>query len=396
MAVKGVVKVTGVYVDERPAGYRVRWRPIGEDGKRGSMVTGPTLPYTTTDLLGVNEYVLRVARSIDECGTFDPSVDNVRNAEPADLGFMVMAWVDARAASGKFKAKTAKTYRSYLIRCLDHIYALTGTETDQSVPVTVLNLSLFEGIHKRDRLSKSSAIISYAAPLALVNAWEWGYSRPEQFPKVPEPPRDRSDLLTKTPNYRPTVAPTMAHVDAMLRHLPKKTTELSRISILIERFTGLRGGTVIALTGADFDRDAATLHIRGEIDKNEYDRVVPVSHHLLAEIGDWLDLCGSGYLFPLRRHTKASKTGHRQKTPTVTIRKAWEAATEAGEAPVGVWNPATRKNARPLHAVRAAFDAFLIGQGAKPDVVDCLVGRSPSDVRGVHYGRDLEADLRAA
>ncbi|MFT6146144.1 MAG: hypothetical protein ACJAV2_004034, partial [Myxococcota bacterium] len=63
MAVKNVVKVPGVYVDERPAGYRVRWRPIGEDGKRGSMVTGPTLPYTTTDLLGVNEYVLRVARS---------------------------------------------------------------------------------------------------------------------------------------------------------------------------------------------------------------------------------------------------------------------------------------------------------------------------------------------
>jgi len=64
--------------------------------------------------------------------------------------------------------------------------------------------------------------------------------------------------------------------------------------------------------------------------------------------------------------------------------------------PQHVWHPPNRKNGRPEHSFRAAFQAFLVERRVAGDVVDFLVGHAGSGVRETHYGRDLMVASRRA
>ena len=98
-----------------------------------------------------------------------------------------------------------------------------------------------------------------------------------------------------------------------------------------------------------------------------------------------------------RRHANRNDTvKHVQKQPSQTFHDAWQSAEDAGEVPARVWRPSNRKNARPEHGLRAAFQAFLGEQGVATNVVDYLVGHEGESVRDVHYGRDLMRNCRAA
>ncbi|MBT3224565.1 MAG: site-specific integrase [Proteobacteria bacterium] len=161
------------------------------------------------------------------------------------------------------------------------------------------------------------------------------------------------------------------------------------------RFTGLRANTVLQIEREDLDLAQQELHVRDVVDKNEYARVVPLAEALLVEAGAWIELTRHGWIFSKRRHSRRNREKPK-KLPTVSYRRAWEIATEAGEVPLHVWHPRGRKNGRPLHAIRAAFDAYLIEEGVPADVVDFLVGRNEPDVRARHYGREMMVEARRA
>ncbi len=159
------------------------------------------------------------------------------------------------------------------------------------------------------------------------------------------------------------------------------------LAAVILRYTGLRLRQVTGIAREDLDLTAGTLLVRHGKSRAEQAemRTVPLAAGLRAE--------------PLFRAALSAKAGKgpllRCSNPRATVFSSWEDASELDGVPRNVWAPPNRINARPDHAFRAAFQAHLAAGKVAGDVVDFLVGHQ-GDLRGTHYGRDLDADARAA
>ena len=156
---------------------------------------------------------------------------------------------------------------------------------------------------------------------------------------------------------------------------------------VIMRYTGLRLRQVTGIRREDIDLVAGALLVRHGKSRQELAemRVVPLSRHLLAEpsfVATVAAASPDGLLL-------------RASSPASVVRAAWQDTTEQDGVPRHVWAPPNRVNARPDHAFRAAFQAHLTAAKVASDVIDFLVGHA-GDLRGVHYGRDLLLDARAA
>jgi integrase len=380
------IKVPGVYVtDEGGARWKLRWREAGPDGR----VTAKS-PFRAMRMEGtaleVHAQAVRIAQDVKRTGHYRPEAAPVAELPrgPANLADGIEAFIAARESARKFRGKTPTTYRSYRLRVVQNLHAVTGIPGNQPLPVTVLTRDNFVKLQRRDENLKASALMRYAPLNMLLNAWRWMADDPDAWPEVPPPPASPRDYLPRTPKYSRTIAPSIEHVDACLRHLPAKTTEAVRMFAVFSRFTGLRGSTIMAIDRSWIDLPNRLLHIPSEDDKNEYARAIPLADALLDEARGWIEE-HPGRLFPKRAHSRA-RTDTPKKAPGETLTEAWEAATAAGEVPRHVWAPPNRKNKRPDHGIRAAFDSFLMGQTNDPEVVDYLVGRNEGSVRGVHYG----------
>lgn len=396
------LSVRGVTVEEQGRGqYRVRWRDkvAGSWKSREQWLHG--------DEHFVRRFVGACAEARDKLGWFDAAAwldANVSRPEglpeAANLLDGIEAFISAREAAGKFRGKTATTYRSYAWRLAESIHAIRKIPKDAPLPVTLLGRELFVELMARDTARGASAMMSYASLRLLVDAWRWLSGEPKRFPQVPPLPPSTRDLLPRTPKYGRTAAPTVAHVDACLRHL-RANDNVSRgtlVAAIFLRYTGLRVSQVLGIDKSDLDLQAKTLLVR--VAKSERERAdlrtVPLAAGLLAEpeVAGWLASTATGPLFPSRRHS--TRKYLTQKPPVVTLKAAWERATEAGEVPKHVWAPPNRKFARPDHAFRAFLQAHLRDEGVADDVIDFLVGHEGDGVRDVHYGRDLMDRARDA
>ena len=220
-----------------------------------------------------------------------------------------------------------------------------------------------------------------------------GYHDPQDhaaWPRVPPRPATPVGFVPKRKTYGRTDAPKMHHVDACLRHLRDRGASREvLVAVICQRFTGLRVGQVLGMERADLDLAAGSLTVRYGKSRSEKEemRTVPLSRHLLAE--------------PLFREQldAAPPTGRifKVKVRAVwgAVKKAWQAATEANEVPLKVWAPPNRKNARPDHAFRAAFQGYMGDERVPRDTIDFLVGHG-GGLRGRHYDRDHSEDARDA
>jgi len=192
--------------------------------------------------------------------------------------------------------------------------------------------------------------------------WEWSAAS-EEFGEVV--PRYVRAPLPAQPAPEITRAPSWAHCDEAIKVATTCGRPLAdyqaRLMILC-RFTGVRVAQALGFRWDDFDLDAHTLRIRGELGKTRNERrgrVVPISPHLSAIMAGWGRREGWIVEYPTR-----GATGH--STPTAGVRKHWAASG----VPAELWK------GRPVHAFRKAFASELIQRGAERFAVEILCGRT--------------------
>lgn len=387
--------------------WRIRWRERTADEakpwrSRECVFEGPE---RGTD--GAEGYALTIRSALAREGTFNPRKNRPPSAPevpPASIIDLVEGVIVARVAAGKYRGNTPNTFRSYKLHLARALHAIKGIPKERPLPVSLLMSETFDALMKYGRDEGLSDVMRYEPLRLLMDAWAWAADRNQEarlagradpWPGLPPAPLVRKDYLPRAPRHGRTVAPTIEHMDACLRHMPEKASRSTRIAALVMRYTGLRISQVLGIHREDLDLQARTLVVRvGKTEGERADeRTVPLSRHLLAERGvqSWIEGIARGPLFG-----HAHEDGARKKPPAKTLRSAWEAATAANQVPEAVWKPHNRKHSRPDHAFRAGFQAFLTDNRVDGDVVDFLVGHEGESIREQHYGRELLEKARAA
>lgn len=282
-----------------------------------------------------------------------------------------------------------------------------GLADDAPIPLDLLSRELFESVildwrpperpdgTRPPGLSESSV---YNMARVVFEAWEFCADEPEKHPGCPPPPRVRSKVLPLAPIYNAPPAPTLAECDACIRRIPSFAYVARGVAILA-RYTGLRASQCLAIRAEDVDLEALTLVITTGKTRREKAarRTVPIAAAMIEDLRHAGCLDHDGPWLIRRRRDLRAPPG-RNHHPAATIRKAWEAATEAGEARRDVWDPPTREIARPEHAFRAAVQGHLAARGVEAAAIDALVGHVGTSTRAKHYSgaAELWPTLRAA
>ncbi len=362
----------GASIEETGADtYRIRWAQV-EGGKRRQRQT--TVRGTRAD---AEEHRAQVVRDLQRKGYHDPNEHRSQYAPPANLLDGMLAWVDAAENDG-LSASSARGYRGTVTTIAEAIHEAMGIPESEPLPVTLLGRPLFDKL--KPILAPRGATVPRNTLLRLWNAWGWLADDPESWPHVPPRPTTKRGYVPQGKRYGATIAPTLPHCDARIRHLRLRRRDRNAVvMVLIMRYTGLRMGQVHAIRREDIDLTSGTLLVRkGKSAREKAEmRRIPLSRHLLGEP-----------LF-LQQLEELEPDAEIVKVENSRVTKAaWEAATEAGEVPRHTWAPPNRKFARPDHAFRAAFQAHLTSERVAPDVISHLVGHAHG-LRGTHYGRDL-------
>jgi len=195
----------------------------------------------------------------------------------------------------------------------------------------------------------------------VMHFWAWAYDDEELGPHVPRP--RKIEAPQRVP--KPVRAPTWSQMDAMIAHLAHE--EAKRCAMLM-RYLGWRIGQVCRLEWTDFDLEAGTLRLRGELGKSragKVGRTVIIAKALTA------------YLATLGR-----REGKVVRLSTVWIHhylvKAWAASGVEAE----IWK------GHSAHAFRRGFRTELKSARVDSEAIEFYCGRST----GV---RDLYTDPRA-
>lgn len=387
-------------IDELPGGrYKLRWRELvaGPDGRpqrgKDKRLLRRDRSLTVEGKDARDEAVGNIRRALLAEGEYQPptasDAPTVANLEQASL-----AWLEWKAT--RCKASSIVRYADQTKRFFRAVRELKGMGEQQVVSADVLGRDLLTQVVRGWQKEGLSESFVYNASRAVLEMWTWASDDPLAYPGVPTPPRHSKSVLPRPPVYAAPPAPTMAECDAALRHLPERAEIARRLGIVL-RFTGLRLGQALGLRVADVDVKAATMVVRRGKSRLEAAecRVVPISRLLAAEIGRWSE--GRDADAPVIAPRSGGKN-EEACTKAYRFTAAWTAAVAAGEARDTVWRPLTRKQARPEHAFRAAFQAHLRIAGVPEPVIDALVGHHSSTTRAKHYaGLDtLETAMRAA
>jgi integrase len=311
--------------------------------------------------------------------TVAPVAPEVRQTNLETAAVAWIAYKRTRCVSG-----SVRRYAQHMARFFGAVRVHTGLGPKAVVTASMLSRDLLIACVRSWQTEGLSESYVYGAARSALEMWRWVSDDPVTYPGVPVPPRESKAVLPHAPLYSPPPAPTLAEVDACLRHLPIDAEQSRRIGALL-RYTGLRITQVVTLRRQDLDFDARTLVVRtgkSRWEKAER-RTVPVARGLLAEIAPWArDLAPEAFLFPAWGVAGAEK--HASARPEV-FAAAWREAVRWREAREEVWNPANRAIARPEHAFRAALQAVLAEGGASEPLLDVLVGHRGKSTRDRHY-----------
>ena len=381
--------------------YKVRWRELlpGDTGlpERGAdgRIKRRARSLVVHGKASRDEAVARIRRALLDEGEFHPATAAPAPTPPANLELAALEWLDWKKT--RCKPSSVVSYASHMKAFFEIARQLEAIPAQAPVAATVLSRGLvIQCVRHWQGLGRSESWV-YSAARSVVDLWRWASDDPDRFYGIPLPPRETKAVLPRGPVYVAPPAPTIAEIDACLRHLPPEAEESRRIGVTM-RFTGLRVSQVLALGLADVDTQAATIVVRtGRTRREEaLARTIPISPHLAADMARWFEHRDAiGPAFPLWGRTNSSQTA---ASRSQAFRAAWSSATQAGEARRAVWDPPNRKLARPQHGFRAAFQAFMRSKGVGDEVTDALVGHAGRSVRERHYagpeslwGRMVEA-----
>ena len=217
----------------------------------------------------------------------------------------------------------------------------------------------------------------------VMDFWRWAYDSDELGTITPRP---RSFELPSIP-HDPAIAPTWAELDEVISDLATPIGRPRHVSLRIAvllRYTGLRVGQVARLAWEDFDLEAATLTIRGELGKSRQERsgrTIPIAPSLVEAMRAWP--AGTGQMF-----TATAQTG-----AATRIRDAWRRLADTNRDG-GPLVRAAAFEGQTDHAFRKAFVTELRRAGASTDAVEHLVGHS-AGIRA-HYCDSEALPLREA
>ena len=386
----------GLSVEPRDGRWMLRWRQdeTQADGTVRRVQRSKTV-YTVEEL---RHFTAAIEAAVRAQGWWRPdersqAMPLVANAEMAALDWI--AWkVGTRGAADNTRGALARSMK----RFFSEMRELLGLGPKDGVPVTALTTANLNAVTARWRDRFSPGTI-YQTVSAVVDMWGWIADEPDRYPEVPRPPHSKQRVLPNRAVYEaPEAVPTWEETDACVRRI---RLPCPRRLATIMRYTGLRLEQAVHVHREDLDVEHATLLIRKGKSRREQAlmRRVPVSRHLIADLGEWLVNHPGGPLFPDGRLVDAQGKAvpirsYRNQTRYVT--EAWEAATVAEEARREVWAPPSRLKARPDHAFRAALQAALEEGGHAEGVVDWLVGHAARTTRAKHYARPADRLLRAA
>jgi integrase len=327
------------------------------------------------------------------------SADDVGEAvaRPAAVNMELAAadWVTWKVGTKGAVANTRAANAGSMARFFRAMRAVTGIAADAAVPATVMTLANIDRVVAQLRTEHVISTLHHTMT-DVAAMWAWVADDTERYPGVPRPPFSKDRILPEAPSWEaPEAVATWAEADACVRRI---RLPYPRIAATIMRYTGLRVEQVAMVHREDFNLDEAspTLLIRKGKSRREKAlmRRVPISKHLIEDLGDWLRAHPGGPLFPDANDPSVPMKSYRNMTRYVT--EAWRAATKADEARQEVWSPPNRAQNRPDHAFRSALQGALDDAGFSETILDWLVGHAPKTTRGRHYKRPSDEAVRRA
>ncbi|MFZ5480508.1 MAG: tyrosine-type recombinase/integrase [Myxococcota bacterium] len=318
-------------------------------------------------------------------GFWDPPTAPPVVAGPTICNLEVAAakWVEFKRT--RCSSVSVQRFVQHMARWFRTMRQVRGIAAKAVVPADVLDRDTFIACVRALQDEKLSASTVYGIARSALEMWRWASDDPRAYPGVVTPPREGKAVLPRGPVYMAPTAPTIAELDACLRHISANAPTSRRVGVIL-RFTGLRISQVLALRREDIDLAEGTITVRtgrSAQERNEA-RCIPVSQQLHTALREWVIAVPTGAVVIAPSRARG-REGAATKRRSETFRTAWERATAAGEARERAWKPVNRARARPEHAFRAALQAFWRRQGVDEVVIDALVGHHPTSTREKHY-----------
>ena len=338
------------HIEPRGSKYRVRWRdPDGRSRNRSA-----------PDKKSAQALKRDVERTVARGERWEPRATRQRpDLERILSGFIEECARINRPSTVRRYACNLELFRQWLRHTEGENAFLDPELLSKRLLTNFWDYLLKSGRHGRSRQPSTSQKI-----LSVVERfWAWAYNEDDYEFIVPQPKR----LKVLTEPRTPTIAPTWAEMDACIAVCEGP---LRQLGILL-RFTGLRVQQAMHLRWDDFDLANCRLTIRGELGKSKDERkgrIMPVSKHLVDEMGGWGPR--EGFLIPSTRKEDGPRA---REARARDMGRAWKRA--------GVREEAWRQ--RPHHAFRKGFISELKRAGADVDAVEFLVGHSLG-LRGVY------------
>jgi integrase len=337
-------------IKKRGDGYIVRWRD--PDGRQ----RGRTAPS------------YRAAQQL--CRDIEETVALGRRWEPADARQVPqLGEVMAACLKSWSRTRAARTLLDYGGR-LD-LFAAFLQDRDRRRRWTLDDLGrelledLWAWLRPGRSVSRCNEVVSTVGAF-----WAWAWESETYGDLTPRPRRPELPRVTRGQ----TPAATYAEVDAMLAELDAHPVLAGRRlwerdAALVARWTGMRGGAILALEWTDIDWERQAIHVRAETTKGgRGGRSIPLRPDLAAELAGWG-----------RREGRVVRVEGTQSTALTrldqVVAPAWE---RAGVRPA-VWRR------RPMHCLRRALRTHLVTQGVQPDVIDLLLGHRGTGTGGQIY-----------
>jgi integrase len=368
--------------------FKLRWRELmpGADGQPARGTDGRlkrrARSLTVKGRAARDEAAAKIRRSLMDEGEFSLPTATVEEVpQIANLEHAAVAWLAWKKT--RCKPRSVVAYAGHMKRFFELARELLKIKPSRPVWADRLSRALVIDCVRTWQERGYSKSWVYSAGRSVIDMWRWVSDDPDTFPGVPTPPREAKMVLPRVPVYVAPPSPTLKELDACLRHISPNAVESRRVGVFL-RYTGLRISQVLGLRMRDLDLDAATIRVTvGKSRQEEAEaRVMPVSKHLVADVRDWLaGRDRDEFIFP----AWGTRKSHPANVRPDTFHSAWAEATKRGQARKEVWAPDNRKIARPQHAFRAGFQAFLRRERVAEEVIDALVGHHGRSLRARHY-----------
>ncbi len=336
-----------------------------------------------------------IERALQKPGWWTPGPEAARPVA-SNLEMIAVAWIDWKVGIRRVSKGTRTNLAASMGRFFRALRKHRRLAPDAIVPSSAIDEVAIVAIAKKWS-TEYAETTAYQTLRAVWDMWTWAADSGQY--ELPRPPLRPDRILPRPPVLEaPEAVPTFAECDAVIRRIEHP---VARTLAILMRYTGLRIEQASYIYREDLDFDGRTLVVRKGKSRREQAlmRRVQAPAALFEDLGQAIRDRPAGPLFPdhAARDAKGQPlpmVGYRNQTRYVT--RAWEAATEVGEARMEAWSPPNRRQSRPDHAFRAAIQGELDAHGVPESVLDHLVGHASSTTRGRHYTAPAAATQRRA